>query len=95
MLTSGPIPSDPSELLASQRMGQVLDELAKGADVVILDGPPVLSAADAAILASKVDGILLVLRQGRTKLAAASEAVEALTLVGGNILGVVLNEDKG
>jgi len=95
VLTGGPAPSDPSELLASQRMGQVLDELAEGADVVILDGPPVLSAADAAILASKVDGILLVLHRGGTKLAAASEAVEALRMVGGKILGVVLNEGKG
>lgn len=94
VLTSGPVPSDPSELLASQRMGEVLDELAQRADVVILDGPPVLSSADAAILASKVDGVLLVLRRGGTKLAAASEAVEALRIVGGKIIGVVLNEGK-
>ncbi len=90
VLTSGPRPSDPPELLASQRMDEVLNKLVEDVDAVILDGPPVLSA-DAAILASKVDGILLVLDQSGTK-RAASEAVETLRMVGGKILGVILNE---
>jgi len=90
VLVSGPSDSQNSAYLVSPQLQDVLDDLAKRADVVIVDGPPVLSTPDAAILASKVDGILLVFKARKTRLKAAIEAVRILTRAGGNILGAVL-----
>lgn len=70
--------SDPLGLLSSRRLQDLLHELAKQAEVIITDGPPILLAADAVILASKVNGILLVLDAGRTTTSTASEALESL-----------------
>jgi hypothetical protein len=73
-------------------MRHVLEELTQRADVVLVDGPPLLAVADTAALASSVDGVLLVLRAGRTRRAAAQRAVEQLQQVEANLLGVVLND---
>jgi non-specific protein-tyrosine kinase len=81
----------PFELLGSQRIGELMHELAGQADVVVVDGPPMLPVADAAALAASVDGVLLVLRAGRTRRRAAREALESLQRAGANVLGVVLN----
>ncbi len=91
VLPSGPLPPNPSELLGSQRMQELLHELAQQADVVLIDSPPVLPLADAAVLARQVDGVLLVLEAGRTRQEAARRAVENLRQVGANLIGVVLN----
>lgn len=91
ILTSGPIPPNPSELLGSDRMARLLEELKEGAEVVILDSPPVLAVTDANVLASRVDGGLLVLDAGATRVEEGQRAVEALGHVGARILGVVLN----
>ena len=60
VLTSGPLPPNPSELLGSRRLGEVLSQLKNEADILLVDAPPIIAVADAAILASKVDGVLLV-----------------------------------
>lgn len=91
VLPSGPIPHNPAELLDSQRMIQVLDALKKEADLVIVDSPPVLSVADATILASRVDGVLMVVDAGYTRRGVAKRAKETLQGIGANILGVVVN----
>jgi succinoglycan biosynthesis transport protein ExoP len=91
VLPSGPLPPNPSELLGSQRMQDLLHELAQQADVMLIDSPPVLPVADAAVLARRVDGVLLVLEAGRTRQEAARRAVENLRQVGANLIGVVLN----
>jgi capsular exopolysaccharide synthesis family protein len=91
LLPSGPPPADPVGVLVSQQWPAVLATLDAQADMVIIDGPPVLPAAELSLLAPQVDGILLVLRVGKTTFAALSEAVEALKLVDGPILGLVLN----
>jgi non-specific protein-tyrosine kinase len=91
VLTSGDIPPNPSELLGSQRMGQLLDRLTELADVVILDSPPVLAVADATILSKRVDGLLLVTEAGQTRRDAARQAVLNLQQAGANLLGGVLN----
>jgi len=89
-LTGGHIPDSPTELLESDRLGQILNKLTTKVDMVILDGPPVF-VADTLAFASRVDGILLVLRPGKTRTETAQAALEYLQRSGGNILGVVLN----
>jgi succinoglycan biosynthesis transport protein ExoP len=90
-MPSGKLPPNPAELLASDKMSKVIQEVRNDSDVVVMDSPPVLAVTDASVLASRVDGVLLVLRPGVTKLAAARGAVEQLKRVGANLLGVVLN----
>ncbi len=90
-LTSGRLPPNPAELLCSDKMARILEYLGEQADLIVLDSPPVLAVTDAAVLASRVDGVLLVVRPGVTRLAACKQAVEQLRRGGANLLGVVLN----
>jgi capsular exopolysaccharide synthesis family protein len=90
VLTAGNTPPDPAELLSSEKMNLFLSELEGAADVVIIDGPP-LFVADAMILASKVDGVLLVVRPGHTRRSLAKAATEHIRLAGAKVVGVVLN----
>jgi capsular exopolysaccharide synthesis family protein len=91
VLPSGELPPNPAELLGSQRMQELLAGLAQQVDVVLIDGPPVLPVADAAVLAQAVDGVLLVLYAGKTRRENARQAVESLRQVGANLVGVILN----
>ena len=93
VIPSGSDISSPNVLLESEGMSQLLNKLQKNADVVILDGPP-LFVMDTQILASKVNGILLVIRQGNTLVAAARAMINQLNLMNANLLGVVLNRVK-
>ena len=91
VLTCGPIPPDPSELLSSKRMADVITTLRQVADIVIFDTPPALVVTDASVLSTRADGVLMVVQAGRTRRTAAKQAKEALVAVGANIVGVVLN----
>ena len=91
LIASGPIPPNPSELLGSRRMEAILTQVRENADLVILDTPPTLTVTDAAVLAQKVDGDLLVTNAGKTRREAARHALEGLLRVGANLVGVVLN----
>lgn len=91
VVASGQIPPNPSELLGSRRFEEVLGGLLNEADIVLLDTPPIVAVSDAAILASKVDGVLLVVNAGKTKRDTARRAKALLAKVNANILGVVLN----
>jgi len=91
VLTSGPLPPNPSELLGSRRMGEVLAQLKSQADIVLLDSPPIIAVADAAILASKVDGVILVVQAYKTRRDFARKAKAILEKANANLLGVVLN----
>jgi capsular exopolysaccharide synthesis family protein len=91
VLTSGPIPPNPAELLGSTRMRQLLADLLARADVVVLDSPPVMALSDAAILSTQVDGVLLVLDAANSRREVARRAVAALQRVHGRIIGVLLN----
>jgi Mrp family chromosome partitioning ATPase len=84
------MPPDPAELLSSEKMNLFLSELEKVADVIIIDGPP-LFVADAMILGSKVDGVLLVVRPAHTRRSLAKAAVEQIKLAGAKVVGIVLN----
>ncbi|MGQ9681006.1 MAG: CpsD/CapB family tyrosine-protein kinase [Anaerolineae bacterium] len=91
VLTSGPLPPRPADLLGSKRMMDVLARLKEEADLLLFDSPPINAMADAAILATKVDGVLLVVRERRTRREAVMEARDRLNRVHAPLLGAVLN----
>jgi len=91
VLTSGEVPPNPTEVIASRSMHHILDKLVEMADFVVIDSPPVLLAADATTLATQVDGVLLVLRAGKTTSRAVQDTLESLRQVQANVVGVVLN----
>ena len=91
LLTSGPIPPNPSELLGSAKMVEILELLEAEADYVVVDAPPVVAVTDACVLASKVDGVLLVISSGVAKPEMAQKAKDLLTKANGRILGAVVN----
>jgi non-specific protein-tyrosine kinase len=91
VLSSGPLPPNPAELLGSQRMSQVLEELKQQADVVVLDSPPLLAVTDAMLLSQNVDGMLVVADAGNTRRAFLGRASELLRTANTRFLGVVLN----
>lgn len=90
ILPSGPTPPNPTELLASKRMDQILSQLKGLADIVIVDAPPFI-LADTAVLSAKVDGVLLVVSPGQTREAAARAMMEQIRRAGARVLGVALN----
>jgi succinoglycan biosynthesis transport protein ExoP len=95
LLTCGSLPTNASNLLSGLRMRALLRELAKSFDLIILDTPPVLATADAGILSGLADGVLLVVRAGRTDRNAAQRAHQQLSQVGARIVGAVLNDPGG
>lgn len=92
ILTSGPIPPNPSELLGSNRMGEFLERVKEDYDMVLLDSPPVGVVTDAAVLSAKCDGVILVCAVGQSIINAAINAKKLLNNVNANILGVVMNK---
>jgi succinoglycan biosynthesis transport protein ExoP len=90
VITSGSLPPNPSELLGSEKMGNILAELSTMAEMVVIDTPPML-VADAQILSSRVDGIIFVVQPGKTHTDSARTTVEQLVRVQARLLGVVLN----
>jgi len=91
ILASGPIPPNPSELLGSAKMHEIIDALKSLADIIIIDVPPILAVTDACVLAARVDGILMVLDSGSVRPEMAQRAKDLLSKANGHILGVVLN----
>ncbi|KZE14019.1 CpsD/CapB family tyrosine-protein kinase [Priestia aryabhattai] len=94
VLTSGPVPPNPSELLASSQMKELLKEMKQQFDMIIFDTPPILAVADAQILANQVDASILVVSSGKTEKEAAVKAKELLIHAKSKLLGAVLNNRK-
>lgn len=92
IITCGGIPPNPAELLGSKEMSDFLDEVRRDYDMIIMDSPPILPVTDAAILAPKVDGVVLVYQAGRIPRNALKRAKTHLENVRANILGIVLND---
>jgi capsular exopolysaccharide synthesis family protein len=92
VLAAGPKPSNPSELLTSPAFAQLLEKLREEFELVIVDTPPMLAVTDPAVVAPRVDGVLLVLRWTRISRPGAEQAKDLLDAVGANVLGVVVNE---
>jgi capsular exopolysaccharide synthesis family protein len=91
VITSGPIPPNPSELLSSRHLTQLLDNLSENYDVIICDSPPLLSVADGRILTRVCDGTILVVRAKQTTFDLARKAMRHLTSVNAPVLGMVIN----
>jgi len=94
LLPSGPLPPNPSELVGSRRMQEIIAALSERADVVLFDAPPIIAVTDAAVLASRVDGVLLVVKAGGTKREHAQKAKALLDKVNAHLVGAVLNNVK-
>jgi capsular exopolysaccharide synthesis family protein len=94
VLTSGPIPPNPAELLSSKSMEQFFVHANDQFDVVLFDTPPVVAVTDAQILANKCDGTILVVYSGKTERELAVKANELLQSAKGKLLGVVLNHKE-
>lgn len=92
VLTSGPVPANPAEVLGSARFGRLLEQLSKQYDRVIVDSPPVLPVTDARIIASRCSVTLLALRVDKTTRKRAAAARDSLVGAGAKILGVALND---
>jgi capsular exopolysaccharide synthesis family protein len=91
IVTSGPVPPNPAELLSSEGMESLLGDLRSSADYVVIDTPPALVVSDAMIVAPRVDGVVVVVDADETTGGAASHAIDQLEQVGGNVIGSVLN----
>lgn len=91
VLPSGPLPPNPAELLASSRMLDLLEKLKAHADAVIFDSPPVTAVVDATVLSTLADGVLLVVRVGRTQKDTAQRALKLLRDVNAHVLGAVVD----
>ncbi len=94
IIPSGPIPPNPSELLNSNRMKELLGQVKKKFDVVLLDSPPLLVVVDPVIISSFVDSTVLIIEAGETTRKPFLRAVEELRRANGKIIGVVFNEVK-
>jgi len=91
VLTTGPVPPAPGDLLGSLKMRAVVDRLRTGHDMVIFDSPTLLAVADATILSSFLDATLMVVHAGRTRRGAVRSAREALAMSGARVVGAVMN----
>lgn len=92
ILPCGFIPPNPSELISSEKMKELMRLLARGYDYVILDSPPLVGVTDSMILSTLVDGVILVARSGMTRSELLQRAIQDLSGVGAKMLGVILND---
>ncbi|WJH23711.1 polysaccharide biosynthesis tyrosine autokinase [Pseudarthrobacter defluvii] len=91
VLASGQVPPNPSELLGSERMHQLVGRLEESFDAVIIDAPPLLPVTDAAVLAQQVGGVVLVVGSQKVRATDVQKSLAALEMVDADLLGVVLN----
>jgi succinoglycan biosynthesis transport protein ExoP len=91
LLPRGTLPPNPADLLMSERMCDLLSELRTSFDVIVIDSPPIIAVSDAAVLATRCDGVVLVFDGQKTTTQSARRALEVLDKVGARILGVILN----
>lgn len=91
-ITAGKLPPNPAELLGSERLGTIFAQVRTRVDLIVLDAPPVIAVTDAVVLAPRVDGVLLVVRVGRTRMGALRQTLEQLQRAGAHVVGIVLND---
>jgi capsular exopolysaccharide synthesis family protein len=91
LLTSGPVPPNPAELIASEQMSNLLKTLQKNFTHVVVDSPPIASFTDGVLIASMVDGVILVVNSGKSSRQVVRRSRQLLIDIGAKIFGVVLN----
>lgn len=94
VITSGAIPPNPAELLASKRMNHLIAQFEEKFDLIIFDLPPIIAVTDAQIMASKADGTIFVINSGGAKKDMVLKSKELLELVGANVIGAIFNRVK-
>jgi capsular exopolysaccharide synthesis family protein len=94
VITSGPLPPNPAELLGSKRWHSILERMEAAVDMVVIDSPPLQAVTDAAVLSTQVDGTVFVIHGGHTRRGAVKQGSEALERGGGKVLGAVMNRLK-
>ena len=92
IITSGTLPPNPSELLNSKKMQELIERAREQFDIIILDSPPALSVTDPAILSTLADGVVITIKASSTPRPAIKKGIQQLTEVGGKVLGCVLND---
>ncbi|WP_247747231.1 CpsD/CapB family tyrosine-protein kinase [Alkalihalobacillus sp. BA299] len=92
ILTSGPIPDNPTELLGSNVFSRLLEAASQTYDVILIDSPPVLEVSDTKLLANQCKSVILVLRHGKSKVDKAIEAKKVLKIAKAELIGVIINE---
>ena len=95
IITSGPIPPNPAELIGTKKMRDFIEELKGEFDLVLIDAPPVLAVTDAQILSTIVDGVIFVASYGEAQKNAVVDAKQLIDKVGGKVLGIVFNKVPG
>jgi len=91
VITSGPLPPNPAEILESPRIREIVGQVGGDADLVVIDGPPLLVVADGAIMAGFADATLMVCDSGTSRFGAARRALDTLDRVGVRPVGAVIN----
>lgn len=94
LMTSGSVPPNPNEILSSQRIQELVAQWREHYDVILFDSPPLLAVTDGLILSSLSDGVVLVVKSGKTKLGAARKMLNQLEFAKAKVLGTVLNNKK-
>jgi len=91
VITSGKIPGNPSELLGTERMFNFISSLEERWNIILIDSPPIVAVTDAMIVSKAIDGLVLVVKAGKTQLEALSHTVSIIDQIGANLSGIVLN----
>ena len=91
IIPAGPLPPDPSELLGSKKLKEMLGVLQQSYDIIIIDSPPIISVTDSLIISSVVDGVILVARAAATPYNVVEKGIKSLTDIKANVLGMVVN----
>lgn len=94
VLTSGPMPPNPAELLSTNKLDTLMDEFKKSFDIIIIDTPPVINLTDAVVISRVADGIILVVRANHTQKNEVSRSVEILKTTNKKLFGTILNDAK-
>lgn len=95
VITSGPLPPNPGEIISSDRFRELIHQLTEEFDLVVIDSPPVLGASDALVSGSIADGVLLVTQHGRTRIEEVRNASDLISQSGAWLVGVIINKTKG
>lgn len=91
VLTSGPIPPNPAELLSTNRMNDIINELEKQYELIVFDMPPILPVTDTHIMAGKTDGVIFVIPSGKASKDEVMKSKKMLEMIKANVIGVVMN----